>query len=148
MAKQQQGISRVIMAYRLENLDSAVQNFTDVLGIDDMEGPRDFEEIGLRIAISWKTGIECIAPLASGWASEGIRQHIDTHGEGVSGIVYRVSDLDEADQRAAACGFAPTMRLNPLDVNAKWAERFRYIMESPLPPVAGVDVTLIQIDPK
>lgn len=141
-------LSRIIMAYRLENIDVATAKFVDVLGIQDMEGPEDLLAVGLRVAISWETGIEIIAPLASGAHSAHIRQYIDSHGEGLFGVVYQVADLDAADRRAAAHGHPSRARLDPFEVNPGWRKRFSYLMESPLTPVAGVEMTLIQIGPR
>ena len=134
------------MAYRLENVDAAARKFIDVLGIEDMEGPEDLAAVGLRVAISWDTGIEVIAPLPAGGHSEQIRQHIDTHGEGMFGVVYQVEDIDAADRRAAAHDHPSRARLDPFQVKPGWRGRFSYLMESPLTPIAGVEMTLIQME--
>jgi len=141
------GISRVVMLYREENFDAALATFTQTLGITDFETPLDLHEMGLRVSVSWDSGLELIAPLGEGAYAAPMRAHLDAKGEGVFGLVYRVPDLEAAEARATANGHPPRGRIDCFTANPDWRERFSYAMEAPLEPIAGIDVTLIQLDP-
>lgn len=141
----QNRVNRVLLQYREENFDRAVADISAALGIDDFE---DFiaPVFGLRIAISWDAGIELVTPHGDGAASEHFRQSLAQRGEGLTGFVFGVADLDAADRRAAAAGFAPVSdRIDCFTSNPGWRERFASATESVLPPVAGLEVTLIEL---
>jgi len=141
------GLQRVVMVYRPENFQSALEEFRNVLGITDFDGPHDLHALGLRIVLSWDTGIEIITPMAQGAYVEAMWEVLNTKGEGVFNLVYQVDDLSRAEQRAALHG-RPRVggHIDALAVQDAWRERFRMALEAPLPPIAGVPVTLIQLE--
>jgi Glyoxalase/Bleomycin resistance protein/Dioxygenase superfamily len=99
------GISRVVMIYRPENLRSAVREFKQALDITDFEGPYDLGEMGIQVVISWTAGIELIAPMQSGTHSAAMWDVLKQRGEGMFNLVYRVRDLQKAEAHAAAHGY-------------------------------------------
>jgi hypothetical protein len=142
------GISRVVLIYRPENLQGAVNEFTEALNITDFEGPYDLEEIGVRVVISWTSGIELIAPLQSGSHSAAMWEVLKKRGEGMFNLVYRVRNLQKAAAHAAAHGYPRRGEyINALDVEQSWRDRFRLLKEAALADIAGTAVTLIQIEP-
>jgi hypothetical protein len=142
------GISRVVMLYREENFDRAVESFRATLGVTDFDGPIVLDKMGLRIAVSWDTGLELITPHGSGGFADHMRAHLDAKGEGVFGLVYRVPDLDAGEARAIAAGHPRQGdRINCFDANPEWRSRFLLALEAPIAPIAGIEVTLIQLDP-
>jgi hypothetical protein len=142
------GISRVVLIYRPENLGKAAKEFTDALNIRDFEGPYDLAEIGVRVVISWTAGIELIAPMQSGTYSAAMWEVLKQRGEGMFNLVYRVRNLERAEAHAAAHGYPRRGEyIYPLDVEQSWRDRFRMLKEASLASIAGTAVTLIQIDP-
>ncbi len=142
-------ISRIVMIYREENLDAATTAFASALGICDFEAPITPRGFGLRIVVSWNAGIELIAPHGEDGFSAQARAYLYQHGEGLFGLVYAVADLDAAEARAADAGYPrKSDRINCFSANLDWAQRFTLAMEAPLTPIAGVGVTLIQLEAK
>ena len=142
------GISRVVMIYRPENLRGAVKEFTRALDITDFEGPYDLEEMGVQVVISWTAGIELIAPMQSGTHSAAMWDVLKQRGEGMFNLVYRVRNLQKAEAHAAAHGYPRRgEQINALDVEQSWRDRFRLLKEAALENIAGTAVTLIQIEP-
>lgn len=141
------GVQRVVMVYRPENFQSALEEFRNVLNITDFDGPHDLPALGLRVALSWDTGVEIITPMAQGPYVESMWEILKTKGEGIFNLVYQVDDLSRAEQRAALHG-RPCVggHLDALEVQSAWRERFRIALEAPLTPIAGVSVTLIQLE--
>lgn len=140
------GIQRVVLIYRPENLRQALQDFANALDITDFEGPYELSSIGLSVAISWSAGIELIAPLAGGTYSRSMWDVLETKGEGIFSMVYRVDDLEKAEMQAARHGY-PRLGdyIDGLEVKEDWRRRFEMLREAALPPVAGVSITLIQM---
>ena len=142
------GLSRLLMLYREENFDAALETFRAALGVTDIDAPLVLAEMGLRIAVSWDTGLELVAPHGSGAYADAMRARLDEKGEGIFGVVYRVPDLDVGEARAAQAGYPREgERINCLAANPDWRSRFALAMEASLAPMAGVDVTLIQLEP-
>lgn len=149
MKTDRDGVSRVVLLYREENFEAAVAAFRDALGIGDLGEPIAPPGMGLRIALSWDTGIELLAPCGEGLYAEALRAHLDKRGEGMFGIVYRVASLDAAEGRAAAAGYAPLgERIDCFASSEAWRERFDVLLERNLPLVAGTQVTLIEMEAK
>lgn len=140
------GLSRVVLLYSEENFDAAMASFRDTLGIGDFDEPFFPPDLGLRCVVSWKTGIELIAPHGAGGYAEHMRAHLAEKGEGFFGLVYEVPDLEAGEARAAAAGCAAVGRLDCLHANPAWKALFSKAVEAPLASIAGVDVTLIQLD--
>jgi len=141
------GIYRVVLIYHPENFLSAVDAYRDALGITDFEGPYQIHQMGFRAVVSWDAGIEIISPLSQGGFSEYLRDILKSKGEGIFSVVYQVKDLESAEQQAATHGY-PRMGdyIDGLKVREEWCERFTMLKEASLSPIAGVAVTLIQIE--
>lgn len=143
------GICRVVLLFREETFDAALENFRAALGVDDFEDPLTLADMGLRIAVSWETGLELITPHGSGEYAEQMRTHLRTKGEGVVDLVFRVFDLEEATTRAENAGYpARGERIDCLAANPAWRSRFSLATEAPLSPIEGLAVTLIQLAPQ
>lgn len=143
------GICRAVLLFGEETFDAALENFRTALGVIDFEGPLTLDDMGLKIAVSWDTGLELITPYGDGEYAEQMRMHLRAKGEGVVDLVFRVPDLEEAAMRAARAGYpARGPRIDCLAANPDWRSRFSLASEAPLSPIAGLAVTLIQLDPQ
>jgi hypothetical protein len=77
-----------------------------------------------------------------------LERYLDTHGEGFFTLVWGVEDLGNAERVAAAAGYPRQgERIDCLRANPAWRLTYSYLMEAPLPPVASVNVMLIQAQP-
>lgn len=140
-------LSRAILIYPLDRFAAARDDFASALGITDFETlePPGF---GIRVAISWATGLELIAPLdePGGFPAQA-RRIIAEQGEGLFGLVWEVADLAAAEDRArAAVSATAGRRIDCLASHPAWRERFSLALESTLGEIHGVRLTLIQLE--
>lgn len=142
------GLSRAVIACHEENLDSALKAYAETFGISDFDEPFVVAGMGLKASVSWQSGMELIAPHGTEGIADSLRAHLAERGEGVIGLVYEVPNLAEAEARAAAAGHAPPRgeHIDCLASQPAWKSLFSLAQEAPLQPLAGVQVTLIQLD--
>lgn len=138
-------VSHVVYCLRPENLDRAAAFCTEVLGARFEDSSRP--ELGLRILISLRSGLELIAPdPALGVAPARFTDFLAERGEGVYDVVYGVRDLDETAARAAEHGVGVTHRGSFAHV-PPWQGRMDVLDEAHLEPVFGMHLTLGRIEP-
>jgi hypothetical protein len=139
-------VSHVVYCFRPENLDSAAEFLTNVLGAKFEDSSRP--ELGLRILIALENGLELISPSPDiGPVGERFNRFLDEHGEGVYNIVYGVEDLDETSERAKPYGVNVTHRSSFADL-PPWQGRFDVLDEAHFEPYHGMKITLGRIEPK
>lgn len=136
-------LSRVVMAYYLENFDQAVADFSAAFGLE-ME-TKNLDDLGLRVAWAFEEGIEFIAPLSEGAYAPMTLAWLDEHGEGLQQVILEVPDLAQGVAKAEAAGLVNGgFRIDCFDANESWRERYRKLEEAPLSELNKVQVTLIE----
>ncbi len=102
--RRQQGVNRVVLA--VWDLEAGIEFYSALLGSAFSETTTDRgRAFGVRVAMNFDAGVELVAPLPEADTSP-IRDHLEAHGEGVSGVVFAVPDLDAADAAAQANGWS------------------------------------------
>jgi hypothetical protein len=138
-------INRIILAYWPDNFEAAIERFRSVLGLQDLEGPFEPPGDGVRAMISFDRGIEFITPCGTGPFRPILENHLSTRGEGLFTLVWGVGDLTAAETRAAAAGFPRQGgRIDCFQANPAWKLHYARLLEAPLPPVAAVNIILIE----
>ena len=138
-------VHRIILAYWPHNFEAAVERFKSVLGLQDLEGPFEPAGDGVRAMVSFEQGIEFITPGGQGLFRPILENHLSTRGEGLFTLVWSVDDLTAAEERAAAAGFPrPGGRIDCFQANPAWKLQYARLLEAPLPPVAAVNLILIE----
>jgi hypothetical protein len=138
-------VNRIILAYWPNNFEAAIERFRSVLGLHDLEGPFDPPGDGVRAMISFERGIEFITPCGTGPFRPILENHLSTRGEGLFTLVWGVGDLTAAETRAAAAGFPRQGgRIDCFQANPAWKLHYARLLEAPLPPVAAVNIILIE----
>ena len=138
-------INRVILAYWPNNFETAIERFVSVLGLQGLEGPFEPPGDGIRAMVSFERGIEFITPSGTGPFRRILENHLATRGEGLFTLVWGVDDLTAAETRAAAAGFPRQGgRIDCFRANAAWKLQYSRLLEAPLPPVAAVNLMLIE----
>ena len=101
----QRGVNRVTMA--VWDLDAGKEFYAKVLGAE-FHGVNDAEAetFGVRCAIAWNAGIELVAPIEG--RESRIRQFLEANGEGLTGVIFAVPDVDAARDAARDAG-VPTI---------------------------------------
>ncbi|HVW32074.1 MAG TPA: VOC family protein [Acidimicrobiia bacterium] len=129
---------------RPENLDRVARRWSEVLGLQFDEV--DDEEIGLRVMVDMTAGLELIAPHGpTGRYGPFYTRYLEEHGEGFQTVVFRVDDLEAAEQRAAAAGIQILPRVH-LTGDESFADRFERYVELPLSPICGTHVVVADIE--
>jgi len=115
-------IDHVTWAAFPENQDDYVTKLS-ALGNTSFDGPIELREHGLRVWLSWESGLEVMSPVdpdasfaAAVWA------FLHQRGEGVFAVVFGVPDLDEATARARSLGFTGDFVIDDLGPGP-WSER-------------------------
>jgi len=95
-------IDHLVLAYRdAESQSEARAQFSELLGVDDWDDLGELEEAGVRVFVSWSSGLELLAPTR---ANSMIERHLAERGEGVFSVVVGVSDLDAAVEHVRSSG--------------------------------------------
>ena len=159
MQKQVGRVDHVTFIYKKENLDSAIKQLGDALGITDWEGPVEFKRFGILQAQSLEAGVELLAPTGeTGFIADYLREH----GEGFFALILGVDDLDKAVTAARDKGIEPVLDENgePLVIDslaigangkpgghASWPSKLKTYKEVPFENVAGINLYLGEIEP-
>lgn len=139
-------LSRVVMAYLPPNFDKAVEDFSRVLGVtfDKL----DTAHLGLNVAMAFEAGLEIVSPVNDLGFGPAMRAEIARNGEGFQQFILEVPDLEAADTRAREQGWdSQGFRVDCFNANPAWREAYARMEEAPLPPIADVSVTLIEMEP-
>lgn len=137
-------IARVVLIYREENFESAIQAMETALGLD-LGAIIPLPTMGLRMVASLAAGIEIVSPLGYWGLSIMLRHWLEERGEGFLGMVMRVPSLASAITQAEAAGYPPIGEpIDCLAANPEWERGFRRLLEQSIAPVAGVCFTLIE----
>jgi len=129
------GVARVVIAVR--DIDTAAKRYSELLGISFPHSViRD--DYGVRVKVSWDGGIELISPIDN---NSMLAKFIEKRGEGLFGVVFTVSDIEEARARADKKGFRVTG-----DVDSGLPEGFTVFKEITLHPkdTYGIPTLLLQ----
>ncbi len=103
------GVNRVVMM--VWDLDEGMAFYEKLLGatFEQSDGTRA-AEFGVQAAMAWNAGIELVAPLPD--VPSHAREHLETHGEGIAGVVFAVDDADEALASAEGLGLSAYFSLD------------------------------------
>jgi hypothetical protein len=111
------------------------------LGGTPLDGPHDKPEIGIRIAISWETGLELISPVRGSEAEAAVAaKQILERGEGIYAVLFGVDDMQAALRRARSAGYTPgTLIQGGSDPNVPWAGKYKTFLESHIGKIMNTD---------
>lgn len=140
-------IDHIAFIVRPENLESATNRVAELLNLD-FDGPFDNTELGLRVMIDWRAGIEFLTPYDPEIATIQTA-YLDKYGEGFYRLVFGVEDLKSSLSRVEKAGLRVGVSMDGLKLNPSWAELYTRIDEvSVEKPVPGFYLTLGQIEPR
>jgi 4-hydroxyphenylpyruvate dioxygenase-like putative hemolysin len=140
-------IDHVVFIVRPENLESAAERLAAVLDLT-FDGPHDDAALGVRLLTDWKAGIELLTPYDPQVATTQAA-YLEKHGEGFYRLVFGVTDLERAVERARTHGLEIGQPMNGLELNPRWSAEFDRIDEVPVQkPWPGFYLTLGQIEPR
>lgn len=101
-------LDRVAVVVR--DINKAKKDMEEMLGCE-FYGPLDDPGPGLAVALPRRGGLELVAPTRSNDAI-GATQLLERKGEGITGIAFRVDDIEEAERHFAKLGLKPDVRIN------------------------------------
>ena len=98
-------IDHVIWICKPENQARYVEELSRICRVR-FHGPVDKPDLGATIYISWSAGIEVITPISdTSPAAKPWIEHIAARGEGILGVVFGVTDIEEARNHAESLGY-------------------------------------------
>ncbi len=98
-------LDRVYIA--VKDLDKAAKFFSEILGTTFADPPFVKDEVSLRTAFS-PIGVQLIEPTSP---KAAVAKFIDNRGEGMFGLCFKVSNLDEAVAALESRGIRPVTRV-------------------------------------
>jgi len=137
-------IDHLVLAYRnVERQAEAKEQFSALLGLDDWDDLGELDEAGVRVFVSWSSGLELLAPTR---AESMIEHHLAERGEGLFSLVVGVADLDTAVEQVRSAG-GKAVYFPP--VPAKVAARFAVAREAlVVDKVGGLTLVLGEFAPR
>ena len=140
-------IDHVVFIVRPENLNSAAERLSAVMDLK-FDGPHDDVTLGIRVLIDWQAGIELLTPYDPEVATTQVA-YLEKHGEGFYRLIFGVTDLERALERAREHGLDIGQPMNGLELNPRWSSEFERIDEVPVQkPWPGVYLTFGRIEPR
>lgn len=140
-------IDHVAILVRPENLESAVDHYSKLLGIS-FEGPFKSDSAGVTYYLDWTSGLEVYAPHDPVLAADRF-QYLEEHGEGVFRLIFGVPDIGEAVARARSMGHEVPIEASAFDLNPEWEDRFEKMDEALMSePIHGIRIAFSQIEPR
>jgi len=114
MAQNTKHVDHVFWICKLENQERYVRQLAAICDTQ-FHGPVDRPDLGTRIYLSWRSGLEIIAPLEETTIySKSLKDQLAARGEGLLGVIFGVADIEEARRRAIQLGYP----VSPLIENA------------------------------
>jgi methylmalonyl-CoA/ethylmalonyl-CoA epimerase len=101
-------LDRVAVVVR--DINQAVNDMKKLLGVE-FYGPFDDPGMGLAVALPRRGGLELASPTRLDDAI-GATQLLERKGEGITGIAFRVENMEEAERHFAELGLKPNVRFN------------------------------------
>jgi hypothetical protein len=136
-------VDHVVWISRLENAEKNIADLEAVTGGKLVRCDRD--DMGVVLFIDWDCGLEVVAPMSvRNDFNQGLHDRLETHGEGLLGVVFGVENLDKHKEKLAAKG----MFVGPLmgdSADAPWLDKL-ILRERFAPPVINSWMVLGQID--
>jgi hypothetical protein len=114
-----------------ENLEAMIAKLGQ-LGGTPLDGPVDLPAAGLRIGISWDTGLEVVSPLPGSDRPAALetRRMLRRRGEGIYAVLFGVPDMEAALVRAREAGYEPGVLIQGGDPNRPWAGKYTKFLEA------------------
>ena len=102
-------LHHVVFAVAHERHDNVAQMFAD---IGFALAPAELAELGVRISLDWKNGIEIISPLpgATAEVAESVQRFLDDNGDGIYTVVLQVPEAAAAEAVSERYGAAIRFR--------------------------------------
>lgn len=145
------GVHHVVWCVRPESLERVREFWERTIGIalDELDLP----ELGLRVLISWKGGVEIMSPTyPTGIMADAARQFLAARGEGVYGVVYGIRGIEGVIASFTARGgsllFRETITPDQVD-ERKLSDGDRFsILQAGFDDFCGMRIVLQEIVPE
>ncbi len=98
------------VAIVVKDIDKAMKDLEAMLGCQ-FYGPFDDPGPGLKVALPRRGGLELVSPAREDDAI-GATKLLAEKGEGITGMGFRVDDIEEAERHMAELGLQPAVRIS------------------------------------
>jgi hypothetical protein len=117
-------IDHFVWVCEIENLEKYVKVLSDLF-MASFDGPY-IHHGESKIYVSWDTGLEVISPISE---NAPAYKHLKEKGEGPYAMVFGVSNIEEAKERAQKLGFTPGEIINATQGSEPWSYRMERVHE-------------------
>jgi hypothetical protein len=123
-------VDHIVWASYPQNLEANVRRLEE-LTKSVLDGPFDRVDLGMRVCVSFASGVEIISPL-EGLDTPMTRRlwsFLEKQGESMFCVVFGVPDIEEARQRARKMGYEPGVLLTHVG-SEPWVHKTEKFLES------------------
>jgi hypothetical protein len=138
-----QHVDHAVWISRLENIEAHVAMLETVTGAKLERFER--KDMGFAMYLDWEAGLEVVAPLPDRTGfNQALYERLESHGEGMLGVVFGVEDLERHREKLEAKGLVvgPLMDDHP---DSPWHHRL-VVRERAAPEAINSWIILGQID--
>ena len=136
-------VDHVAWVSKLENIEKNVAELEDITEGKLIRFERP--DMGFVMYVDWDAGLEVVAPLAErSQLNEALHSRLETHGEGLLGVVFGVENLERHKAKLEAKGYEVGPLMGDLPTSP-WHDRL-VLRERFAPPVMNSWMILGQID--
>ncbi len=136
-------IDHVTWISKLENLERNVAELEAVTGGNLLRFERN--DMGFVMYLDWDAGLEVVAPMEERTEfNQALHDRLESHGEGLLGVVFGVEDLEKHKAKLEAKGLAVGPLMDDLPTSP-WHHRI-VLRERTAPAVINSWMVLGQID--
>lgn len=108
--KRERGVNRVVLA--VWDLEAGMEFYSAMLSSEFSETTTEMgRSFGVRVAMNFEAGVELVSPLP-GAEKSAVRDHLEANGEGVTGVVFAVPDVEASRAAVEALGWKPYFDLD------------------------------------
>ena len=103
-------IDHIAWVVHTDNQEAYVEKLEKLFGIR-FEGPLIRDEFGIRLWMSWESGLEIISPWGTGEHAKMWADRLAERGEGIHAMVFGVPNIEESSDHARQLGYgvSPTI---------------------------------------
>jgi hypothetical protein len=135
-------VDHVVWITHLRNQENRVRELGAMFNADFL-GPRDFPDMGMRIYVSWESGLEVVAPLDDRTPqADELRKRLQERGEGFLAIVFGVRNIKAAREHVQKLGYTPS---EIIEYQKPWGNKLTTFKEAIFTEFLGTVMALGEI---
>nr|WP_087573181.1 MULTISPECIES: hypothetical protein [unclassified Sphingomonas]AJW29509.1 hypothetical protein pJE1_087 [Sphingomonas sp. JE1] len=129
-------LDHITWAAQPENQRAHVERLS-TLCRTEFDGPIELADYGVRVFLSWESGLEVVSPTDESKAfAQAVRKHLDERGESLFAVVFGVPDLADAQAHARSLGHDADFVVDDLG-RGPWSNKLLTMKEAVVGEIFG-----------